>query len=170
MANPLRILAVGGFSAALVGLYIAIAGMTSKPYGDLLAGGFGIYLSIIGLRIGIRAAVAAAHHGSKVTRSDPAWAVALGVVAIGGITVVITGIGVGTICNRYSCAGAWDLVFFGGILMVIGVGGIIGMYIPSEAPQTTEPSPSAACPMCGSPMTWISLHGCWYCWQCNAYR
>jgi hypothetical protein len=45
---------------------------------------------------------------------------------------------------------------------------------PGAAPGAAPVSPGTytppACPVCGSPLTWVPQYGRWYCGRCQAYR
>lgn len=40
---------------------------------------------------------------------------------------------------------------------------------PTVAPQTQAPPPTATCPSCGGPLTWIPEYKRWYCYKENKY-
>lgn len=45
---------------------------------------------------------------------------------------------------------------------------------PTAPPGTAPAAPGAytppACPVCGSPLTWVAQYSRWYCTRCMAYR
>jgi len=52
-------------------------------------------------------------------------------------------------------------------------------YAPPQAPSQPAPgAPAAApgvytppaCPVCGTPLTWVAQYGRWFCTRCQAYR
>ncbi len=55
-------------------------------------------------------------------------------------------------------------------------------YAPPQAPMAPSPpapgAPAAApgaytppaCPVCGTPLTWVAQYGRWFCTRCQAYR
>lgn len=83
----------------------------------------------------------------------------------------------------------WPVCGLGIILLIVGIVLVAthqaqpqyyypGMYPYPQAPLGAPTTPAAgpvpfapaACPVCGSPMTWIAQYGRWYCTRCQAYR
>ncbi|MEK6986808.1 MAG: hypothetical protein AABX97_01780 [Candidatus Thermoplasmatota archaeon] len=83
----------------------------------------------------------------------------------------------------------WPICGLGIVLLIVGVI-LLAVhpsqpmyYAPAPAPYAYAPQPPAApvqptpgaytppaCPVCGSPLTWVAQYGRWYCTRCQAYR
>lgn len=68
------------------------------------------------------------------------------------------------------------LCALGILLLVVGiiialVGQPRAIYYPAPPGAAPYGPPGVpACPVCGSPLTWVPQYGRWYCARCQAYR
>lgn len=97
--------------------------------------------------------------------SDEETGIALIVV---GIVLIFSGIFFGPLCGL-----GIVLIIIGIVLMAAGPSRA-AYYAPPPAypyaPPQWAPPPAPACPVCGTPLSWVPQYGRWYCTRCQQYR